>query len=149
MGHRRSSRELAMQALYYIDVGKNDAERAFKLFCINFDPAEDIKPFFTLLVQGVIEHKADIDRMIETFSSNWRLSRMSGVDRNVMRIAAFEMMFCPDIPSKVSINEAIDIGKKYGAADSGAFINGILDAISLDLEKSKSGTTDKGGSCDS
>ena len=138
MGHRRSSRELAMQALYYIDMGKNDEDQAYRLFCINFDPAEDIKPFFTVLVKGVLENRTDIDRMIETFSSNWKLSRMSGVDRNVMRIATFEMMFCPDIPAKVSINEAIDIGKKYGTADSGAFINGILDAISLDLDKSKS-----------
>ncbi len=139
MGHRRSSRELALQALYYIDMGKNDPERALTLFCINFEPAEDIKPFFTFLTEGVLERKAEIDRMIETFSSNWKLSRMSGVDRNVMRIAVFEMMYCPDIPSKVSINEAIDIGKKYGTADSGAFINGILDAISLDLEKTRSG----------
>jgi N utilization substance protein B len=137
MGHRRSSRELAMQALYYIDMGKNDPERAYTLFCINFEPAEDIKPFFTYLVHGVLEHKDEIDGKIEAFSNNWKLSRMSGVDRNVMRIAAFEMLYCPDIPSKVSINEAIDIGKKYGTADSGAFINGILDAISLDLEKMK------------
>jgi N utilization substance protein B len=124
-----------MQALYYIDMGRNDADQAYRLFCINFDPAEDIKPFFEVLVKGVLAHQAEIDRRIEQFSSNWKLSRMSGVDRNVMRIAAYEMLYCPDIPSKVSINEAIDIGKKYGTADSGAFINGILDAISLDLDK--------------
>jgi N utilization substance protein B len=116
-------------------MGRNDADQAYRLFCINFDPAEDIKPFFEVLVKGVLAHQAEIDRRIEQFSSNWKLSRMSGVDRNVMRIAAYEMLYCPDIPSKVSINEAIDIGKKYGTADSGAFINGILDAISLDLDK--------------
>jgi N utilization substance protein B len=126
-----------MQALYYIDMGKNDEDRAYRLFCINFEPAEDLMPFFQTLVKGVLEHREDIDRRIEMFSSNWKLSRMSGVDRNVMRIAAYEMLFCHDIPTKVSINEAIDIGKKYGTADSGAFINGILDAISLDLEKTK------------
>ncbi|MBU1171692.1 MAG: transcription antitermination factor NusB [Proteobacteria bacterium] len=135
MGYRRSSRELAMQALYYIDMGKNDQERAFRLFCINFEPSDDVMPFFQQLVKGTLEHRDKIDRKIETFSSNWKLSRMSGVDRNVIRIAVYELMFCHDIPSKVSINEAIDIGKKYGTADSGAFINGILDAISIDIDK--------------
>jgi N utilization substance protein B len=138
MGYRRSSRELAMQALYYIDMGKNDQDQALRLFCINFEPSEDIKPFFESLVHGTLAHLPDIDRKIETFSSNWKLSRMSGVDRNVIRIAVYELMFCSDIPAKVAINEAIDIGKKYGTADSGSFINGVLDAISIDIDKQSS-----------
>lgn len=138
MGYRRSSRELAMQALYYIDMGKNDQERAYRLFCINFEPSEEVMPFFEFLVQGTLKHREEIDRLIEKFSSNWKISRMSGVDRNVIRIAVYELMYCPDIPAKVSINEAIDIGKKYGTAESGAFINGILDAISIDSEKKPS-----------
>jgi len=72
--------------------------------------------------------------LIERFSRNWRLSRMSCVDRNIMRIAVYEMLFCSDIPAKVSINEAIDIGKKYGTEESGAFINGILDSVRIDSE---------------
>ncbi|GAB6097163.1 transcription antitermination factor NusB [Desulfatiferula olefinivorans] len=138
MGYRRSSRELAMQALYYIDMGKNEQDQAYKLFCINFEPSEDIKPFFESLVRGTLAHLPAIDRKIEAFSSNWKLSRMSGVDRNVIRIAVYELMFCPDIPAKVTINEAIDIGKKYGTADSGSFINGVLDAISIDIDKQQS-----------
>lgn len=134
MGFRRSSRELAMQALFYLDMGKYGQDEAYRLFCINFEPTDEVKPFFEKLVMGTLENKTEIDRRIETFSSNWKLSRMSGVDRNVIRIAVYELLFCPDIPSKVSINEAIDIGKKYGTADSGAFINGILDAISVDIE---------------
>jgi len=72
--------------------------------------------------------------MIERVSSNWKLSRMSCVDRNILRVAVYELLYCQDIPSKVSINEAIDVGKKFGTDDSGAFINGILDSIRLTLE---------------
>jgi N utilization substance protein B len=77
----------------------------------------------------------EIDAIIERFSANWKLSRMSCVDRNVMRIAVYELLCCHDIPSKVSINEAIDVGKKFGTDESGAFINGILDSIRIALEK--------------
>ena len=81
------------------------------------------------LVRGVICNKPQIDQTIETFSSNWKISRMGFVDRNILRIATYELLFCPDIPPKVTINEAVDIGKLYGSEDSGAFINGILDVI--------------------
>lgn len=137
MGQRRSSRELAMQALFYLDQGNYSVDEAYNLFCINFEPSEEIQPFFQELVEGALEHKTEIDTLIEKFSNNWKLSRMSGVDRNVMRMAVFELLFCTDIPSKVSINEAIDIGKKYGTAESGGFINGILDAISIEIENNE------------
>ena len=81
-----------------------------------------------------MNNKSQIDAIIERFSNNWKLSRMSGVDRNIMRIAVFEMLFCRDIPPKVSINEAIDVGKKFGTEESGAFINGILDSIRVALD---------------
>ena len=74
------------------------------------------------------------DTVIEQFSSNWKLSRMSCVDRNVLRIAVFELLYCADIPPKVSINEAIDVGKRFGTEESGAFINGILDSIRLAMQ---------------
>ena len=77
------------------------------------------------LVNGVIDYKTQIDDIIERFSNNWKISRMSGVDRNIMRIAVYEMLFRRDIPPKVSINEAIDVGKKFGTEESGAFINGF------------------------
>nr|CBX29534.1 N utilization substance protein B homolog [uncultured Desulfobacterium sp.] len=77
----------------------------------------------------------EIDGIIERFSSNWKISRMSCVDRNIMRIAVFELVWCDDIPCKVSINEAIDIGKKYGTDESGPFINGILDSVRDAVEK--------------
>jgi N utilization substance protein B len=86
-------------------------------------------------VNGVLETKGQIDALVERFSQNWNISRMSCVDRNVMRIAVYEMLYCDDIPPKVSINEAVDIGKKFGTQESGAFINGIMDSIREALVK--------------
>jgi N utilization substance protein B len=136
MGTRRRARELAMQALFFIDM-RPDAvsEDPLALFCRSCPPPRSCRPLFTELVQGVRRHLPRIDRIIERFSSNWKISRMGGVDRNVMRLAVYELLCCPDIPPKVSINEAIDIGKKYGTEESGAFINGILDAIHLAVDQ--------------
>ena len=134
MGQRRNSRELAMQALYYIDLGNEEPIEAYKLFCIHYESDEGMNAFFEEIVEGTLKHKSEIDSHVEKFSNNWKLSRMSGIDRNIIRIAVYEMLYCNDIPSTVTINEAIDIGKKFGTKDSGAFINGILDAISQNLE---------------
>jgi N utilization substance protein B len=135
MGNRRKSRELAMQALFYMDMSQNDSKEKLEHFCENFTPSKKALPFFLKLVNGVMNARPEIDAVIERFSSNWKLNRMAGVDRNIMRIAVYELICCHDIPYKVSINEAIDIGKKFGTEESGAFINGILDSIRLALEK--------------
>ena len=82
-----------------------------------------------------METGSEIDAVIERYSDNWKLNRMSGVDRNVMRIAVYELLYCEDIPPKVSINEAVDIGKKFGTEESGAFINGIMDSIRQAIQK--------------
>ena len=135
MGNRRRSRELAMQALFYVDMRQNKSEEILDLYLQSFTPSKKVLPFFLELVNGVIREKDRIDTMIERFSSNWKMSRMSCVDRNIMRIAVYEMFYCSDIPLKVSINEAIDVGKKFGTEESGAFINGILDSVRLVLEE--------------
>ena len=135
MGNRRKSRELAMQALFYMDMSQNDSNEILKNFCSNFTPPRKMLPFFLKLVNGVIQDKGEIDSILERFSDNWKLSRMSCVDRNTMRVAVYELLYCHDIPYKVSINEAIDMGKKFGTKESGAFINGILDSIRISLEK--------------
>ena len=135
MGNRRKSRELAMQALFYMDMGQNDSNEMLERFCHNFTPSRKVLPFFLKIVKGAIQAKAEIDSILERFSDNWKLSRMSCVDRNIMRVAVYELLYCHDIPSKVSINEAIDIGKKFGTQESGAFINGILDSIRIALDK--------------
>ncbi len=140
MGDRRQARELALQALFFLDMDKSDPVQGFEIFCTNYEDklTKGIKPFFTDLVQGVIEHRQRIDDLLDTCSKNWKLARMPAVDRNIMRIAVFELLMRPDIPHSVTINEAVEIGKKYGTRDSGAFINGVLDRVkSLEgLEKS-------------
>jgi N utilization substance protein B len=134
MGIRRKARELALQALFCMDMTGDTSEEMLQRFCDHYVPPAKARPFFLELIRGVIGSRALIDQLIERFSRNWRLSRMSCVDRNIMRIAVYEMLFCGDIPAKVSINEAIDIGKKYGTEESGAFINGILDSVRIDSE---------------
>ncbi len=129
MGIRRRARELAMQALFYMDMRGEDPEEMLDLYCRCFSPAKKAYPFFNKLVIGVLDAMGEIDGTIERFSSNWKISRMSCVDRNILRIAVYELIHCKEIPSKVSINEAIDVGKKFGTEESGAFINGILDSI--------------------
>ena len=129
MGTRRQARELAMQALFYMDIRKDASEETLENFCGCFCTSKKSRPFFRKLVNGVLGTKDQIDALVERYSQNWNISRMSCVDRNVMRIAVYEMLYCDDIPPKVSINEAVDIGKKFGTQESGAFINGIMDSI--------------------
>jgi N utilization substance protein B len=134
MGTRRRARELALQALYYMNSNDCMSLEAFAKFSDNFPPGKKSELFFNRLVEGIIREKDPIDTCIEHYSSNWRLSRMSLVDRNIIRIAVYEMLYCRDIPPKVSINEAIDIGKRFGTEESGAFINGIVDSIRTAIE---------------
>ncbi len=134
MGIRRKARERSLQALFFVDMCRYDAMEALGMFRSHFTPSEPILSFFTQLTAGVVQNRRAIDAIIERFSKHWKLSRMSCVDRNILRLAVFEMLSCSDIPAKVSINEAIEIGKKFGTEDSGAFINGILDSIRLAME---------------
>ena len=126
-----------MQALFYMDMQKTGSQEMLERFCENFPPPKKSQAFFLQLVNGVLEAQEEIDDLIVRFSKNWKISRMSCVDRNVMRIAVYEMLACDDIPPKVSINEAVDIGKKFGTQESGAFINGIIDSIRVALGKNE------------
>ena len=132
MGYRRQSRELALQALFFLDMNSStDLQADVAAFCMENEagltPA--VQPFFTELVQGVMSSLDRIDPLLEAYSKNWKVSRMPVVDRNIMRIAAFELLERPDIPPSVTINEAVDIAKKYSTRESGPFVNGILDRI--------------------
>jgi len=118
-----------MQVLFYIDMRDHASLQMLESFCDNFSPPKKVRPFLLSLVNGVLETRGEIDTLIERFSKNWEIHRMSCVDRNVMRIAVYELLYCEDIPPKVSINEAVDVGKKFGTEESGAFINGIMDSI--------------------
>jgi N utilization substance protein B len=138
MEHPRSkSRELALQALFYMDMRQDTSAKVLERYCENFLLSQETDPFFLELVEGIIPVIPEIDEIVERFSKNWKISRMSCVDRNALRIAVYEMIFRRDIPQKVSINEAINIGKKFGTEESGAFINGILDSIRIALERNQ------------
>jgi N utilization substance protein B len=134
MGTRRQAREFAMQALFSMDMNCAFSGEMLNDYCGCFPPGKRFYPFFEYLVKGVLDHKGEIDQVIECYSSNWKMRRMACVDRNILRIAVFEMLYGADIPAKVSINEAIDIGKRFGTPESGAFINGILDSIRMAIE---------------
>lgn len=110
---------------------------SFELVCNSFGSPDLIKAFSSQLVCGVWEKKEELDRTISKASINWRIERMSRVDRNILRIAVYEILFMEDIPPKVSIDEAVELGKKYGTEESGAFVNGILDKIYLQLKSEK------------
>lgn len=109
-------------------------EDSFETVCKSFLPPKEIRPFAKELVMGVWKEKEALDKLISRASRNWRIERMSRVDRNILRIAVYEVVYMGDIPPKVSIDEAVELGKKFGTEDSGAFVNGILDFIYNTLE---------------
>jgi N utilization substance protein B len=135
MGTRRYARELAMQALFSMDMNNAFSMEMLVEYDRSFPPNKKVAPYFHRLTEGVVQNKDHIDKVIETYSSNWKVRRMACVDRNILRLAVYEMLYCGDIPAKVSINEAIDIAKKFGSSESGSFINGILDSIRGALER--------------
>ncbi len=129
MGRRRKSRESALQVLYQLNITQQDAITALTQFREHFLSNGEADDFLKRLVLGVLEHFAQLDRLIEQYSENWRIDRINMVDRTILRMALYELLYCEEIPPKVTINEAIDLGKRYGSEDSGSFINGILDRI--------------------
>jgi transcription antitermination protein NusB len=129
MGTRRQARELALQVLFHMEYNSENPDEAFELICKNLDIPAFTRSFSKNLVTGVSENIEEIDRLIKQSSKNWRLERMSRVDRSILRISTFEIIFLKEIPRIVSINEAVELAKKYGTAESGSFINGVLDNI--------------------
>ena len=126
---RRKSREFALQVLYQWEITKKDVTKILSEFQASLSESEERDEFLDRLILGVLEHCQEIDRLIEKYSENWRLVRMDIIDRSILRIAVFELLHCEDIPPKATMNEAIELGKRYGSEDSGGFINGILDRI--------------------
>jgi transcription antitermination protein NusB len=152
VGMRRRAREFALQMLFSMDVNGLSVATAVAHFWRDFKPelgderlppgeappADDpqVISFAETLVQGTAEHLEEIDAVIQKVSKNWRLERMARVDRNVLRLATYELWFSPEVPAKVIINEAIEVAKRFGAAESAAFVNGLLDRISQELKRS-------------
>ena len=135
MGLRRKSRELALQFLFSHDFQERSVAAAsaldaeLKMLCEVFDVSNKALPYGRQLVHGIAEHLAEIDGLLAEHSHNWRVERMSSVDRNILRIAVYEMLHGTDTPVQVAINEALEVAKRYSIDESVPFINGILDAV--------------------
>jgi transcription antitermination protein NusB len=125
---RRKAREYALQILFQLDIRKEKPSAAvLKHFWAEYDPDEEVKSFSEEIVRGTYKHIAKINELLHQCAKNWSLDRMAVVDRNVLRMAVYEILYRIDIPTSVTINEAIEIAKKYGTDESGSFVNGILD----------------------
>jgi len=133
MGSRREARELALQALYQLDMMGDDAERDLGMFWSYFDRPPEVTRFARELVDGVRANRERIDALIAASAEHWRLPRLSRVDLNLLRLSTFELIGMPDIPTSVTINEAVEIGRRFGSEESAGFVNGVLDHVALEL----------------
>ncbi len=138
MRKRTLAREFALQILYRIDITRETDEASLAGFWQSSteDNVDDaIREFTTSLVKGVICNLEEIDKKIAQFATNWQLSRMPVVDRNILRMSCYELTFRDDIPPKVSINEAVELAKKYSGNEAGKFVNAVLDKIKQEKNK--------------
>jgi N utilization substance protein B len=129
LGKRRKSREIAVQILYQIEIMEQTPEFGVSVFFDNFEVKDNVVDYAKVLVFGVHEHLDELDLRIEEFSKHWKIDRMTAIDRNILRLSAYELLYNNDVPTKVCINEALEIAKRFSSEDSSSFINGILDAI--------------------
>jgi transcription antitermination protein NusB len=128
---RTRARELALQFLYQLDVRGAEIREELEEFLKESGASRPARRFATEIVKGVLAHRDELDAVIMKVAQNWTLDRMPPVDRNILRLASFELLHCKDIPVGVAMNEAIELGKRYSTAQSGSFINGILDHVKL------------------
>lgn len=126
---RSQAREAALKVLYQLDVTRDPPEEGLKIFFRDHRIPLDSQPFVTRLVQGTFSHLSEADRLLAKYATNWALDRMAVVDRNILRMGLFELLFDSETPPKVVINEAVELAKRFGTADSGKFVNGVLDSI--------------------
>jgi N utilization substance protein B len=134
MGRRRKAREVSLQFLYQLDLqGEDDPVPHEQEFWARHALSGDARTFAETLVRGTKANQAKIDQMLGQYTENWELDRMAVVDRNILRVAVYEMLWTAEVPAKVVINEAIEIAKKFGTKESSRFINGVLDRIHKEL----------------
>ena len=135
MGARTRGREAALQILFAEDVAGGSLEDAERLHWAHLAPSVEGKDFAHAVVEGYAQHAEEIDALIRKVSEHWRLERMPRVDRNILRLATFELMYMPDVPRRVTLNEAVELAKRYGAEGSAGFVNGVLDRIATEVGK--------------
>ncbi len=145
MRKRTKSREVAIQALYQLDLTKNSYLPGLDSFFNEQDVTPDVLEFAIELVKGCISVEEEINEKIAAVSKHWELGRMPAVDRGILRLCVYELLYRDDIPPKVSINEAVDLAKKFSTEDSGSFVNGVLDKV---YSKYKTLITQKRGEID-
>lgn len=136
MRKRTLARESALKVLYAVDITKDEPEKCINNFWLMQDKIEaEVKSFSDDIVNGVSKNIKRLDEIISQCATNWELERMAVIDRNILRLGAYELIYMDDIPPKVAINEAIDMAKRYGDKDSGKFVNGVLDKINKERKK--------------
>ena len=129
MDRRTRARELAMQALYQLDVQGSELLELLGRFFIENEPDDFVRKLASDWTKGTWENLAQCDELIVASTIKWEFSRLSPVDKSILRLAAYQLKFCPNIPPRVVINEAIELAKKFSTAQSSAFVNGVLDAV--------------------
>lgn len=132
MGNRRRAREYSLQILFQIEFSLLKLKEVLAQFWVDNPSSIEVQEFTVKLAEGCIRNLKEIDALIEEHSTNWKLTRMATVDRNLLRQATYELIYLDEIPSSVTINEAVEIAKKFGTEESSSFINGLLDNISKD-----------------
>ncbi len=135
MGIRRKARILALHALYQSELTSTPVTEKFQLLCENFEVNKKSIPYAQRLLDGISQHWDEINQLIQENAANWRLSRMAVIDRNILRIATYEMRYQEDVPAGVVIDEAIEVAKLYSTDEAAPFINGVLDSINKSLGK--------------
>lgn len=141
-GVRRRAREAALKVLYQMDIGGSDADEALSAYWQCFDLEAEGDEYATELVSGVHANWREIDGAITKASTRWRLPRMAVVDRNILRIGTYELIHKPEVPTGVVLDEAIELGKRFGGEDSSSFINGVLDRLAQILRSPNQTTED-------
>ncbi len=139
MATRRKARRAALELLYQVDLcgrfTEAEVNEALDIWRSERELGEEVLQFVAQVAHGVREHLQAIDSVIAAYARDWTIERMAVVDRNILRLALYEMLYRPDIPASVAINEAVELAKRYGDVGSKAFINGILAAVKRDLER--------------
>ena len=134
MGRRHLAREIALKVLFELEGDGRDPERSLAYHVRESRADEEVANFARVLVQGVLDHRPEIDSELSRASRNWGLDQMAKVERTLLRIATFEIRFLPSVPLKAAINESIELAKTFGGPDSGKFVNGILGRIAADVK---------------
>lgn len=133
MGARRSGREAALQMLFQLEASSVSPDQAIELFWRTFEADPEGRSYADALLRGVAENLRVIDERVSGASKNWRLERMSRVDRNLLRLGTYELMFRTDVPRAVILDEAVELAKAFGTEESPSFVNGVLDRIADDI----------------